>query len=303
MSLAVRFYLFADDGLQRIPHRLMEGLAQGKDAIPQYAGTRQKVANVLVEMDNGKPVRIDRADGSFLTFDDNGQVHNDLVASGFTAMETYRALERADRTASTGKVVDLSPKLNREKWERENRWTLAKEDLDSIADDIWKRKTAASPKVTQAKGVLSKPPTLTWEAKEVIKEIQSKVWSIGGKLEHLTEPALKGVSFEALRIAKVDQHKAIWQAVSDTADLRREILKRHRTGSGIWHATVEILQWDVTHHSGESTASFHEKCNSKKEAEEAARRMLAENAKYFSSEFSVEASVVCELEWYEDSKV
>jgi hypothetical protein len=114
MSLAVRFYLFAEDGLQRISHRLMEGLAHGKDAIPQYAGTKQKVANVLVEIDNAKPVKIHRADGSFLTFDENGQVHKDLVASGFAAMETYRALERSNRTAM-GKVVDLSPKLKSRK--------------------------------------------------------------------------------------------------------------------------------------------------------------------------------------------
>jgi hypothetical protein len=31
----------------------MDGLALGKDVIPQYAGTKQKVANVLVEMDDG----------------------------------------------------------------------------------------------------------------------------------------------------------------------------------------------------------------------------------------------------------
>jgi hypothetical protein len=31
------------------------------------------------------------------------------------------------------KIVDLTPKLNREKWERENRWTLSQEDLDAIA--------------------------------------------------------------------------------------------------------------------------------------------------------------------------
>jgi hypothetical protein len=83
MGLGVRFYLFAEDGLQRISQRLMEGLAHGTDAMPQFAGTKQKVANVLVEMDNAKPVKIGRADGSFLTFDDNGQVHKDLIASGF----------------------------------------------------------------------------------------------------------------------------------------------------------------------------------------------------------------------------
>lgn len=37
-------------------------------------GTKQKVANVLVEMNGAKPVRIERADGSFLTFDENGEV-------------------------------------------------------------------------------------------------------------------------------------------------------------------------------------------------------------------------------------
>jgi hypothetical protein len=76
---------------------------------------------VIVEMDDGKPVRIEKADGSFLRFDEQGQVHRELVASGFAAMETYRALERASRATATGKVVDLSPKLHREKWERENR--------------------------------------------------------------------------------------------------------------------------------------------------------------------------------------
>ena len=269
--------------------------------MPQFAGTRQKVANVLVEIEDGKPARIGSADGSFLTFDENGQVHKDLIASGFAAMETYRALERAGRNPEAGTVVDLSPKLNREKWERENRWTLSKEDLDQIADDIWNRKRANAPKVQRAKGIAPKPPSMTWEAKEAIKEIQSKIWSIVGKLEHLAEPSLKGVSFEALQMGKADQNSPLWRAVSEYADRRREILRRHRTGEGVWYASVEILRWDVTHHSGESVSSFQEKCSSKKEAEEAARRMLAENAKHFSAQYSVEASVVCELEWYEGS--
>jgi hypothetical protein len=57
MSLGVRFYLFTDEGLQRISQRLMEGLAHGKDAMPQFAGRSQKVANVLIEIEDGRPVR------------------------------------------------------------------------------------------------------------------------------------------------------------------------------------------------------------------------------------------------------
>ena len=97
--------------------------------MPQYAGTRQKAADVIIEVENGKPVRIARADGNFLTFDKKGQVHRDLVAGGMEAMETFAALERAERRPSS-KVVDLAPKLKREKWERDNRWTLSKQDLD-----------------------------------------------------------------------------------------------------------------------------------------------------------------------------
>jgi hypothetical protein len=58
----------------------------------------------------------------------------------------------------------------------------------------------------------------------------------------------------------------------------------------------------VTHHSGDTTASFHERCNSKKEAEEAARRLLVEKAEHFSAEHTVEASVVCDFEWHDDPK-
>jgi hypothetical protein len=237
MGLAVRFYLFAEDGLQRISHRLMQGLAHGKDAMPQYAGTKQKAANVLVEMDGGKPVKIVRADGDFLIFDEKGQVHRNLVACGFAAMETGEALERAERRPA-GKVVDLGPKLNREKWERENRWTLSKKDLDLIADDIWKRKRAAAPKVQQAKGVVPKPPPVTWEAKQALKEIQAHIWGIEAKIENLSEPALKGLSFEARKNAKNDSNNAVWRAVSEAADLKQEILSRHRTGRGIWYASV-----------------------------------------------------------------
>ena len=128
--------------------RLMQGLAHGNDAMPQYAGTKQKAADVTVEVENGKPVRIAKADGNFLTFDKKGQVHRDLVAGGMEAMETFAALERAVRRPSS-KVVDLAPKLKREKWERNNRWTLSKQDLDLISDDIWKRKRAPTSKLRQ----------------------------------------------------------------------------------------------------------------------------------------------------------
>jgi hypothetical protein len=298
MSVSVRFYLFADDGLQRISHRLMQGLALGNDAMPQYAGTKQKAADVIVEVENGKPIRIAKADGHFLTFDKKGQVHRDLQAGGMEAMETFAALERSQRQGPS-KVVDLAPKLKREKWERDNRWTLSKQDLDLISDDIWKRKRASRPKVQQAKGVVPKPPPMTFEAKQAIREIQTHIFGIDSKMEFLTEPALKGFAFEARRLAENDLDNAVWRGIAEAADRRREILARYRTGSGVWYASVDVIRWDNSRHTGKSESFAHERCNSKREAEEAARRLLAENAKYFSAESSVEARVVCDLEWFD----
>ncbi|TCU65581.1 hypothetical protein EDE08_113195 [Bradyrhizobium sp. R2.2-H] len=72
MGLSIRFYLFAEDGFQAISQRVMMGLIRGKDAMPQYAGTRQKVADVILESEGKKPARIERTQGSYLTFDENG---------------------------------------------------------------------------------------------------------------------------------------------------------------------------------------------------------------------------------------
>jgi hypothetical protein len=44
VAVSIRFYILAPDGLQRISHRLMEGLCHGEDAMPQFANTKQKVA-------------------------------------------------------------------------------------------------------------------------------------------------------------------------------------------------------------------------------------------------------------------
>ncbi|OKO73193.1 hypothetical protein [Bradyrhizobium sp. AS23.2] len=293
----MRFYIFAEDGLQRISHRVMDGLVHGYDAMPQFAGTRQKIANVIVELEEGKPARITRVDGSYLHFDAAGKVHESLVNSGFEAMETFDALERSKRIKST--VVDLSPRLKREKWEREHRWELSKNELDAISADLWKMKRAEVAKVVQARGIKPNAPPLTSEARNAVREIETHIFGVHGKLDHLGEAALKALAFEARSRASKDFNDAIWLGIAGAADRRREILTRHRTGSGVWYASIDVIRWDRSKRSGETESFVHERCNSKKLAEEAARRLLVENAKYFSAETSVEARVVCELEWYD----
>jgi hypothetical protein len=282
--------------------RVMMGLIRGKDAMPQYAGTRQRVADVILESEGKRPVRIQRTQGSYLTFDEKGQVHKDLVASGFAALETGMALERALKQPQTT-IVDLTPKLNREKWERENRWTLSKDELDAIADDIWRRKKAGQPRIERARGAAPRPPKVTYEAKEAIQEVQGRITSIDNKLRWLSEADLKGVSFEADEISKGDTSRPIWLGVAQLADRYREIQARRRNGKGTWYAVLTIMRWDIIRRASETTATFHKQCGSKAEAEEAARSMLVEHAKDFNGETSIEAEVLCDLEWDEEGEM
>jgi hypothetical protein len=299
MSVSLRFYVFSAGGLQRISQRVMDGLCQGRDALPQFANTKQKFANVVVELENGKPARLREATGSFLHFDDKGQVHESLMRGGFEAMETYDALERSKRIGPS-KVVDLSPKLNREKWERENRWQLSKQQLDMVADDIWKRKRAAAVTVIQAKGAAPRPVPLTHQAVGAIREVATQLYGIDLKLQELSETALKGFIFEVKARAAREGNDPLWLGLAESADRRREIKARHRTGKGTWYAQVDVTSWDEAREKGQIILSKEEKCSSKEEAEKAAQRLLAEHAKYFSATHSVDASVFCDLEWTEE---
>ena len=58
-GIATRFHLFLDEGsIRRVPQRIAYEMPFGRDAIPEYAGTRQRVASVLVESEGGRPARI-----------------------------------------------------------------------------------------------------------------------------------------------------------------------------------------------------------------------------------------------------
>jgi hypothetical protein len=297
MSISVRCYIFAPDGLQRISQRVMDGLCHGKDAMPQFADTKQKIANAIIELADGKPTRVLEIEGTFLEFDQLGKVHEYLRMGFVQAMETFAALERSERLEPST-VIDIAPKLNRAKWERDNRWNPSGEDIDLIEADSFDRSPVTE--VKHAKGTADKPPPLTFEAKSAIEEIQTHFFGIQGHIDALSEQALKGFAFDARRRAKDDLDNPLWLGIADAADRRREILARYRTGKGVWYASVDIIRWETSRLTGRTDSLVHERCNSKKEAEEAARRLLVENAKYFSAETAVEARVVCDLEWQDD---
>jgi hypothetical protein len=237
MPITSRLYIFEDGGaVKRVPKRIQDALVFGEDAIPEYAGTRQRIATAIIENQNGKPVRILDASGTYWTFDAQGKIHQDLHNSVAAALELHDNAARASRA----KVVDLRPQLKKKEWEAKNRWDLSKEDLDRIAADLWPS-VAALDDIKPVKGKAQKKPPLTYEAKDAIRELDHKLDMIRFSVRQLSETALKGFSFEARRHGEFSlELKPVWQAVAAVADHYRELKARHRTGRGAWYAVVRL---------------------------------------------------------------
>ena len=104
MAISFRYYLFLDDGsLRRIPQRIAHELPFGRDAIPEFASTRQRVADVVLELQDAKPLRILDARGSYFEFDEAGRVDEHLRQSMADRMD----IVFAPLAKSKGPVVDL----------------------------------------------------------------------------------------------------------------------------------------------------------------------------------------------------
>jgi hypothetical protein len=292
MSITLRRYLFEDGGaIKRIPRRVAEAMIFGNDALPEYANTVQRVATAVIENDDGKPTRILQAKGAFWTFDEAGKIDKALQ-DGFAEWAEF-GFRSPD--AAKGKVVSLTPSLKRKKYQQEHSWELSKEHLDWIVADVWPSADEGAPKVSVARGIEPKRPALTYEAKQALREIETKIANIKSDLESLSEPALKGLAHSARQKSELEND--MWDGLAVDCDRRREIKSRHRTGRGVWFAVIEAFRTYPGNDIAEVLDEAFEKCQGKKTAVIAAQRLLKENAHKFNEETSIEARLYCELEW------
>lgn len=78
MALHVRTFVFESDGtLKYLPKRVGFGLYAQTERLPQYAGKTIKSAEVLIDYENRKPVRLLDARGHLLTFSEEGELLRD----------------------------------------------------------------------------------------------------------------------------------------------------------------------------------------------------------------------------------
>ncbi|KAA2241132.1 hypothetical protein [Salinarimonas soli] len=294
MAIRFRTYILDDSGrLKRVPRRISEGLVFGDDAIPEYAGTRQRVIEVVVENEDGRPARILDAKGCFWTFDHRGCIDKDLEKSAWAAMQFAFEGEKGSR----GKIVDLRPELKRKAFQNEHRWEVSSEDLDRVAADLWPN-LVDSPEVTVVKGKAPRRPALSHDARDAIREIMGKISDIGSSLEDLSEHALKGLAFEARRLATAYPIEGgpIWAVVAGEADRYREIKARRRTGRGRWYACLTLFMEEEDKHVIREIDCIEVLCTTREEAVEAVRKLLVENAHRVSDKIRIETDVFSELE-------
>jgi hypothetical protein len=289
MGMSSRHYLFPDEGDPlRMSRRLVEGLIFGKDALPKYAGTRQRVLSAMLELENGKPTSILRTEASIWVFDEDGGIQEGLHEALALAMELMPTSD------DDGTVVELRPRTKRRKLEKDYRWDPGKPEIDRVVADIWpKRRTD---RLKAAQGVSKRKPPLSYDARHAIDEISGSFWKISHAIERLKEPSLKAFGFEARqRSGDEPEFAHLYRALAEMSDWHLEVQRRRRTGKGVWFAAVEVMLWRDG--IGETAERHYERCSNRDEAVLAVRRLLAQHAVKSNDYTTVEAEMLTDLEW------
>lgn len=298
MGLSLRYYLFPEDGQPvRLSKAFVEGLTRGTELAPQYAGTRQRILHVVLDNEEGSATAITDARGSYFVFDETGSIEVGLQDSIRDALDL--AYEKP--TPKDDVVVPIERQRRRKKLEA-SRWSPTKEELELVSADIWPRVAKDRLKTEGAK---ARPaPKLTNDGNVALDEIRSVIWKIDWGMHDLTEPALAGLAHRLKLMADEEPTTApILLGAAQMALDRKQILARKKINKGVWYAFVEVMEWDYTRHSGEVLKTYHQKCNSRKDAVAAARSMLARYADQFDANRTVEAGIESDLEWNAASRM
>ncbi|MER9755395.1 hypothetical protein NKJ46_18395 [Mesorhizobium sp. M0166] len=285
-----RHYLFPNEGEPlRMSLRLVQGLIFGKDSLPQFAGTKQRVLSATLELNEAKkPVRILRTEASVWVFDQDGGIRQGLHEALALAMDLLPT------PPHDGTVVELRPRTKKQKLEKEFRWEPGKAEIDRVISDIWPKRKAD--RLKAAEGVAKRKAPLTYDASRALDEASEGFWKIGHAIERLKEPSLKGFAVEARQRSEADPEEgSLFRAIAEMAERRLEILRRRRVGKGVWYALVDVTRWDDG--VGTSISNYHERCEGKAAAVAAARRLLAAHADKFAEDITVEAELLTDLEW------
>jgi hypothetical protein len=131
-AISIRYYLWTNDGPWRLPVRLHQDLVARKVALPQYAGTKQKILEVLARWITRDTLSL-KGRGSICSFDADGfweRVPAEELVGFF--------VERAVRKRAGGNVVDIQPEIRERRFKQKHLWKPTMSMLRLIEPDFQK---------------------------------------------------------------------------------------------------------------------------------------------------------------------
>jgi hypothetical protein len=129
-QLLVRYYLWAVDGPWRLPNQLHYDLVDREMALPQFAGTKQKVLEVFARRVGVNTYSL-RGQGIIFAFDENGYVKR-------TPAEEVMGLivERARQKLRDDNVLSIEPTLRERRFKKEHHWQHTRSMLHLVRSDF-----------------------------------------------------------------------------------------------------------------------------------------------------------------------
>ena len=126
--ISVWYYLWSAEGPQRITQRLHRELFERNVAMSQFAGTKQRVLEVLVQYLTKTHCKISGR-GIVYPFNANGFLDvKTLALEGPLEISRFRSAE--------AKIVDLKPSIRRRRFQEQYTWKPSKTMLDDVWNDI-----------------------------------------------------------------------------------------------------------------------------------------------------------------------
>ena len=138
MGLGLRLYIVNDDGsLVRIPWARYERVLKRdpKERFPQYAGQRVRCVEVVLELENRKPIAIRRIDYFLLPFDARGRV--DAAEQKREMKLALNLLSLPDFPDEPRKVINASHRFAKRRLEHLFKWMPGKTIESAILEAIF----------------------------------------------------------------------------------------------------------------------------------------------------------------------
>ena len=129
--MGLRFYISTNQGLRRVATK---AIMEEQGVLPQFAGTRQKMVEVITDRRNGQ--LFFRASGTYVEFDRDGRVcvSRSHLLNAFQLVNAYEAIE-GERLKNPN-VLNIGLRRKHKELKDRMQWEISGEEREAIIVDL-----------------------------------------------------------------------------------------------------------------------------------------------------------------------